>query len=166
MRKMGLWVLAAVMMSVAPQAAVGSDKPSDAHALRGVTEGKVVWDISTPDPETLGVYLSVVRETYDDLVRQNVKPDMVLAIHGKPVRYVREDMSDLPLDSMPHIDRINEILDDLKGRDGVRIEVCSVANRLMGVKNAETREGLHVVGNTWVSLIGYQAQGYTLIPVF
>lgn len=145
--------------------AFAETKPADTRALTGVTTGKVVWDISMANPETLAVYLSVVRETYDDLKHQTVEPDMVLAIHGVPVRYLRKDMSDLPFESGPHIEKINAILDDLRERPGVRIEVCSVANRLMGVNNGDIREGLHVVGNTWVSLIGYQAQGYAVIPI-
>jgi intracellular sulfur oxidation DsrE/DsrF family protein len=160
-------IIALVCLSVfAVQAGASAQtKPDDTRALSGVSTGKAVWDISMVNPETLAINLAVVRETYDDLVRQNVKPDIVLAIHGVPVRYVRKDVSDLPFEAMLHIEKINQILDDLKGLPGVRIEVCSVANRLMGVDNTAIRDGFHVVGNTWVSLIGYQAQGYAIIPV-
>jgi intracellular sulfur oxidation DsrE/DsrF family protein len=165
MRIFGFLIIVCLAIVAVPVEPFAQTKPDDTRALNGVSTGKVVWDISMANPETLALYLSVVRETYDDLVRQNVKPDMVLAIHGLPVRYVRKDVSDLPFEAMPHIETINEVLDDLKGRPGVRIEVCSVANRLMGVENGSIRDGLQVVGNTWVSLIGYQAQGYAVIPI-
>lgn len=156
-------LFAAALLFAAPSHA--NDKPSDAAALRGVSTGKVVWDISMADPDTLAVFLSVVRETCDDLVRQNVRPDMVLAIHGAPVRFVRVKREDLPFEAGIPVDEINGILDDLASRSGVRVEVCSVANRLFGVENASIKPNFHVVGNTWVSLIGYQAQGYAVVPI-
>ena len=157
--------LACFVLMAAVSGGQAADKPDDSHALDGVSTGKVVWDITTGDPETLGVYLSVVRETYDDLVRQDVEPKMVLAIHGRPVVFLQEDLSNLPLEDLPHVEEVNEILDEIKMLPGVRIEVCSVANRLMGVDNEAIRDGFHVVGNTWVSLIGYQARDYAVIPV-
>lgn len=163
MRTLFLVVAALAMCATAPVFA--ADKPSDATALKGVKTGKVVWDISMANPETLAVFLSVVRETYDDLARQKVKPDMVLAIHGVPVKFVRAKRDDLPLETGAAVDRINDVLDDLAKRPGVRVEVCSVANRLFGVDNASIKPNFHVVGNTWVSLIGYQAQGYAVVPI-
>ncbi len=155
----------AVVLTALALPAQAADKPSDATALAGVKTGKVVWDISKAEPETLAVFLSVVRETYDDLVRQQVEPDMVLAIHGAPVKYVTRSLDALPFETTVAAEKINAILEDLAGRPGVRVEVCSVANRLMGVDNAAIRPAYHVVGNTWVSLIGYQAQGYAVVPV-
>ena len=169
----------AVLLASLVGPTLAAEKPSDASALKGVTTGRVVWDVSMSNPTTLALFLSVVRETYDDLARQNVKPEMVLAIHGAPVRYVRKDREDLPLDVAAavdrgadrtaavdaEVDRINDVLDDLAARPGVRIEVCSIANRLFGVDNAAIKPNFHVVGNTWVSLIGYQAQGYAIVPI-
>ncbi|MDK9719913.1 MAG: DsrE family protein [Rhodospirillales bacterium] len=145
--------------------AVAGGRPDDASALKGVKHAKAVWDISMSNPETLALYLTVVRETYDDLVRQKVKPEMVLAVHGAPVKYLREKREDLPFEIGNAVDKINAVLDDLAGRPGVRVEVCSVANRLLGVDNSSIKPNFHVVGNTWVSLIGYQAQGYSVIPI-
>ena len=159
------FIAALLLLAATPVTAPAAERPNDAMALKGVTTGKVIWDISMANAETLAVYLSVVRETYDDLVRQNVTPQMVLAVHGAPVRYVTRSTDDLPLDIMAAVDKVNAILDDLAGRPGVRVEVCAVANRLFGIENATIRPNFHVVGNTWVSLIGYQAQGYALVPV-
>ncbi|MDO8606215.1 MAG: hypothetical protein Q7R40_06745 [Phaeospirillum sp.] len=163
MKRLILVVAALVMFAAAPVHA--ADKPSDAAALKGVKTGRVVWDISMANPESLALFLSVVRETYDDLARQNVKPEMVLAIHGVPVKYVRANRDDLPLETGAAVDKINDVLDDLAKRPGIRIEVCSIANRLFGVDNASIKPNYHVVGNTWVSLIGYQAQGYAVVPI-
>ncbi len=49
---------------------------------------------------------------------------------------------------------------------GVRQEVCAIATRVMGVDNASLHEGLTVVADGFISLIGYQTQGYRLVPIF
>lgn len=166
MRQIGFLVLTCFVIIVGHiGVAIAQIKQNDMNALFGGTVGKVMWDISMSNPETPALYLSVVQKTYNDLILQNVKPKMVLAVHGAPVRYLHKDISNLPFDSLHHIEKINEILDDMRVRPGVRIEVCSVANRLLGVNDADIRDGLHVVGNTWISLIGYLAQGYAVIPI-
>ncbi len=61
---------------------VYAEKPSDEDALQGLTEGKVVWDVTVSSPARLLFLMQVIEETYDDLVRQNIKPDMYLRFMG------------------------------------------------------------------------------------
>jgi intracellular sulfur oxidation DsrE/DsrF family protein len=49
---------------------------------------------------------------------------------------------------------------------GIRQEVCAVATRVFGIDNKTILSGMTLVGDGFISLIGYQAQGYHLVPVF
>lgn len=49
---------------------------------------------------------------------------------------------------------------------GIKQEICAVATRVFGVDNTTLLPGLSLVGDGFISLIGYQAQGYHLVPVF
>ena len=49
---------------------------------------------------------------------------------------------------------------------GVRQEVCAVATRVFGIGNKTLLPGLTLVGDGFISLIGYQSQGYHLVPVY
>ena len=49
---------------------------------------------------------------------------------------------------------------------GVKQEVCAVATRVFGIENDKLLPDLTLVGDGFISLIGYQAQGYLLVPVF
>ena len=49
---------------------------------------------------------------------------------------------------------------------GVRQEICAVATRVFGIENNTIVPGMQLVGDGFISLIGYQAQGYHLVPVF
>ena len=142
------------------------DKPNDADALKGLATGKVVWDINMTNPKKLSLYLSVIQETYADLVRQGVKPDMVFAFRGRSVTFASKDREDIPLEKHHFLDKVAEQLADLNKREGVRMEACSVACRLFGVNPSTLLPGIKPVGNTFVSLIGYQAKGYAIIPIY
>jgi intracellular sulfur oxidation DsrE/DsrF family protein len=143
-----------------------AQQPDDAHALSGVKNGKVAWDITVGNPTKLLMYLGVIEETYDDLKRQGVEPDMVFAFHGPVLNLISTNRSDVPLDQEADYARVIEKLKGLLGRTGVRMEACSVATRLMGLDSGKFLDGIHFVGNTFVSQIGYQAKGYALIPIY
>ena len=64
------------------------------------------------------------------------------------------------------LDEVAALLADLNRRPGVRMEACSVACRIFGVKTESLLPGIKAVGNTFVSLIGYQTQGYGTIPIY
>ena len=140
-------------------------KPNDADALRNVDKGKVVFDVNMGDAKKMTLYLAVISETVDDLERQGVQPDVILAFRGQSVRLISKDREQMDLTAFDHLDRIAEQLADLR-KQGVRMEACSVATRLFKVDNASLIDGIKPVGNTFVSLTGYQAQGYANIPIY
>ena len=142
-----------------------AEKPNDSEALKGVSVGKVVFDVNMGDPNKLKLYLNVIRKTVDDLERQGVKPDVILAFRGMSVRLISTNREQMELTDFDHLDQIQKQLAELHAR-GVRMEACSVATRLFGIDNATLLTGIKVVGNTFVSLTGYQAQGYANIPIY
>lgn len=142
-----------------------ADTPNDAAALEGVEHGKVVFDINNSSASALNLYLAVIRETHDDLVRQGVEPDILLAFRGPAVTLVSTDRERFgPADT----DALNQIADHIADLQmfGVRMEGCGVATRLFQVDNNTLLDGIDPVGNTFVSLIGYQARGYAVIPIY
>ena len=151
-------------MALFPFAAVAG-QPDDAAALEGVERGKVVFDINNSSASSLNLYLAVIRETHDDLVRQGVEPDILLAFRGPAVTLVSTDRERLDLTDFDALDQIADHIADLQML-GVRMEGCGVATRLFGIDNNALLDGIQPVGNTFVSLIGYQARGYAVIPIY
>ncbi|WP_018862156.1 DsrE family protein [Thioalkalivibrio sp. ALJ3] len=140
-------------------------EPTDTRALEGVDQGRVVFDLNNNDPELLALYLMVIRETFEDLTDQGVEPDMILAFRGRAVTMIGEDRERFELTEFDHLDAIEGHIAALKGK-GVRMESCSVATRLFGVDHGELLPGIEPVRNTFVSLTGYQAQSYAVIPIY
>ncbi len=163
MKKLTQLLLLSVLF--AAQGVLAAPKPDDANALRGVDTGKALFDINMTDAKKMTLYLAVIHETVDDLKRQGVKPDIILAFRGLSVRLISKDREQMDLTDFDHLDRIAEQLADLE-KKGVRMEACSVATRLFKINNHSLLDGIKPVGNTFVSLIGYQAQGYANIPIY
>ena len=154
-----------ITVLIPAQNVLAASKPDDADALRGVDKGKVLFDINMTDAKKMTLYLAVIRETVEDLKRQDVEPDVILAFRGLSVRLIAKDREQLELTDFEHLDRIAEQLADLR-KQGVRMEACSVATRLFKIDNDSLLDGIKPVGNTFVSLTGYQAQGYANIPIY
>ncbi len=160
-----IFILIGILFLFASNLAI-AEKPSDVDALGNINEGKVVWDITVGNPIKLSLMLKVIEETYDDLVRQNVKPDMVFAFHGPVMKLITTESPDLALDEEEAHEVILELLTDFSKKPGVKMESCSIAARLLNIDNDTIITEVKPVGNTFVSLIGYQKQGYALIPIY
>ena len=163
MKKMMQYLMFACL--VFSQASYAASQPDDADALKGVKVGKVVFDINMENAKKLTLYLMVIKETVDDLIKQNVKPDVILAFRGKSVHLISKDREQMQLTDFDFLDKIAMQLKELQQK-GVRMEACSVATRLFKVDNQSLLSGIKPVGNTFVSLTGYHAQGYASIPIY
>ena len=73
--------------------------------------------------------MKVIEETYDDLIRQNVEPDMVFAFHGPVMKLITTESPDLDLDDEEAHEELLELLTDFSKKPGVKMESCSIAAR-------------------------------------
>jgi len=164
MRKITFWLPILLTALLLPGLAA-AEKPDDSQSLEGVSSGKIAWDINMANPKKLLLYLQVMDETYDDLKRQGVDPEMVLTFRGPSVRLITTEHGEVSLDDEVHLDGIAEQLKAMLAKPNVRAEACSVATRLNAVDPETLLPNIEHVGNTFVSQIGYQAQGYATIPI-
>jgi intracellular sulfur oxidation DsrE/DsrF family protein len=142
-----------------------ANKPNDADALEGIDTGKVIWDVTLSNPSRLLFVMKVINETYEDLVKQDVTPDMVFTFHGRVLKLLSTQPLELDLDEELALEELLLLIQDMSKKPGVKMESCSVASRILGIDNSTIISEVKPVGNTFVSLIGYQQKGYALIPI-
>lgn len=138
----------------------------DRAALGDLKHAKGVFLVDIGDAKKLNFYLEVIQGTHRNMLAQGVEPDFVLVYIGPSVKYLTGEPSaeteaaagGVLLDIEANVAKLAEL--------GVRQEICAVATRVFGIDNATVLPGLTLVGDGFVSLIGYQAQGYHLVPVF
>jgi len=155
-------VLTLLVTTLQPQAVAAT--PNDSAALKGAKSGKAIFDINLSDPLKLPLYLGVIKETRDGLIQQGIKPQFVVAFRGTAVKLVSTARANLNAEQEEALTQSDAMIDELS-KQGVRLEACAVATRLFGVENSSILPQVKVVGNTFISLIGYQSKGYAVIPI-
>lgn len=148
-------VLAALFVLVCSTALHAAPKPDDREALAGLKSAKVIFDVRVPDLEKLVFNLKLFEETFEGMVFQGVKPEMVVVFRGPGVRLLNAAT-------------LNEEARDLfraLTKKGVRFEACAVAMRVFKADPAGLVPEIKLVANVFNSLIGYQNKGYAMIAI-
>ncbi|KUJ72369.1 DsrE family protein [Thiomicrospira sp. WB1] len=164
-RLVSLFLSLAFFLGTAFTTMVQAEPQNNDRALAGVDQATVLFDITLSDPAMLSAQMNVIRETYRDLEANGLTPKMVLAFHGRNVHFLTRHLDTVPLEDLAQVETFNDNLSQLIALEGVRVEACAIAIRLFGADREAMREGVQVVGNTYISNMGYDKQGYTVIGV-
>jgi intracellular sulfur oxidation DsrE/DsrF family protein len=138
--------------------------PDDKAALAGLKEVKAAYDITQSDPKRLLAILDVIEETRASLIQQGVTPHLVLTFRGPATVLVSDDAAKIKPEDRETVATIAARVKQLRSAPGIDgLEQCNVALRLAGVARERVRPEVSVVGNSWISLMAYQARGYAYI---
>ena len=139
---------------------------NDAESLGDLKTGKGVFLVDIGDANKLNFYLEVIQGSYKGMKDQGVDPDFILVFIGPSVKYLSTKPSDEVEQAASGL--LMEIESNVEALAllGVKQEICAVATRVFGIDNKTVLPGLTPVGDGFISLIGYQSQGYHLVPVY
>ena len=155
-------VLAGSLSVLGSVAAAG--EPNDKAALEGLKEAKIAFDLTTGSGKALLTQLNVIDETRKSLIAQGVTPRIVLAFRSGATFLVQNDMEKVKPENKEYAPKIAAKLREMSEAPGVEsMEQCNVAVRLTKVDAKHVMPEVKVVGNGWISLMGYQARGYSYI---
>jgi intracellular sulfur oxidation DsrE/DsrF family protein len=136
----------------------------DKQVLVGLNEIKVAFDITASDGKGLLSRLNVIDETRQSLIKQGVKPNCVLAFRGPATKLVQTDIEKVKPEDRAELAKIAAKIKEMSTTPGVQaLEQCSVAIRQQGTAADKVLTPIKVVGNSWISLMAYQAKGYAYI---
>ena len=142
-----------------------ADVNENAASLKGLKNVKAVYDITTANPKKLLFYLKLIGKTADTINKQGISTHFVLSFRGPATFYVSNDRSRIKLETVNTADLISAQLKKLGAKPNVKLEQCGIAAHALKVKTKTINKSVKVIGNSWISLIGYQNQGYALVPV-
>jgi intracellular sulfur oxidation DsrE/DsrF family protein len=132
----------------------------DNLAFSGLTSTRSIYDVRSNDEKKLQFIFKVIRDTYDGATQQGVKQRTVVSMRGPTVRLLvrgRQGDKDLQQETVG-------LINELAERD-IRLEACGYALNLFGVEPEDLYAGIHAVGNSLNSVVGYQTKGYALVPM-
>lgn len=143
-----------------------AERYDDSAALNGLSAAKAVFLIDFKTAKVTAFYMDLIVGSYDGLVRQGVDPKMIVVVIGPTVQFLsKTNNPELTFDYETEFDSIQKSISRLEKR-GVRIEVCAIATDVFNVDNATLPKALTMVADGFISLMGWQMQGYKLVPVF
>jgi intracellular sulfur oxidation DsrE/DsrF family protein len=133
-------------------------------SLEGLQEFRGLVDLSHGEPRTVLRYLQLVAQMDEDLKAMNLDRRIVVAMRGGSVRYLRRDRSPIDLADQIVAEDIAKAIAHLHARD-IRIEACKVAMDRFEVATDGVLDEVNVVDNTFITLIGFQQQGYGMVAI-
>ena len=164
MKPCRLLLITLAAFAVAVPLALADATPADEPALRGLIQAKVVADINV-GAGRLTTRLQHTDETYRQLRDAGVHPLMVLVFRGAASRLLaRSGTVALTPAELLEKKQIDRWIDRFR-ESGLRMEQCGIAARAQGLQPEDFPLGIVVVRNGYVSLVGYQNQGYALLPM-
>lgn len=163
------WLLLSVCLVVGTVSPAHSSemKAEGYKSLQGVKHVEAVFDFRIGDPKSAALHLDVIHQTCKDKALQTgkKKPAFAVVFSGPSVKLLSKKRDGVMADEAKKLDEIAAMLTIL-AKEGVRLEVCRIALNVFGIESASILPELHTVGNGYVSLIGYGAQGYSSVPVY
>jgi intracellular sulfur oxidation DsrE/DsrF family protein len=157
-------VVASVFMLAA---VVGSASAATYEALAGMKSIKAIFDVRAGNTKSAVMQLKLIHDTYKDKSIRAVskKPSFIVAFMGPAVKLISKDKQGISPEDQKAMDEIALTVQAM-AKDGIKLEVCDFAVKAFGVDPASILPEIKHVPNGWISLIGYQAKGYSLVPAY
>ena len=160
-------IVSIVVASVFMLAVVGSAFAATYESLAGLKSVKAIFDVRAANAKSAAMQLKLIHETYKDQGIRAVskKPSFVVAFMGPSVKLISKDKQGFSAEDQKSMDEIAQTVQAM-AKDGIKLEVCDFASKVFGVDPASILPEIKHVPNGWISLIGYQARGYSIVPVY
>lgn len=137
----------------------------DTRALKGLKEAKAVFMIDVNNPGRVAHILKTIAKTDKGMREQGVKPHIVVVVIGPAVAFLTKDRRGIGYMDERAVAGVQGEVHKL-AKMNIRTDVCGVAMKGMDVQPKDLIGDAHAVGNGFIEAIGYQAQGYELVPVY
>lgn len=135
------------------------------EALKGVKSAKAVFDFRIGQPQSGALHLKLIHQTYKDLRTANKTPEVVVVFLGPAVKLISKNREGFAPEDQKLLDEIASTVSAMS-KDGMKFEICMVAVKVFNVDPTSVLPEIKKVENGWIQIIGYQAQGYSLVPAY
>jgi len=135
------------------------------EAMKGVKSADAVFEVSIGDPASAALHLKIIHQTLNDLKAEKKTAKFVLVFLGPSVKLISKNREGFTPEDVKYLDDIAASVSGMS-KDGIRLEICLIAAKVFNVDPATVLPEIKHVPNGWVSVIGFQAQGYSLVPVY
>ncbi|WP_018141774.1 DsrE family protein [Thioalkalivibrio sp. ALJ7] len=166
MRNPILILLLAVLLPFGLVSKASAEGLDNREATQDIETMRAVYDMRKSDPNVMLAYLRGIATNHENLVKEGVEPDLRMVFIADAVKFITTDPE--PEVAIDHGDTLEEIAKAVERLDelGVKMEVCAAATRAYGVDNDKVLDSIKPVRSGFIAIMGYQNQGYALVPVY
>jgi len=165
MKKIAQVLFFLLFHAIFAQLSFSAEVDSNVNALTGGKEIKAYFDITVAESAKLLTQLQIIETTYSQLVASGYTPRFVVGIRGKASNFFTKK-DDYVLDKdIPLKKQIASRVEQFNAH-GFRIEECRFAADMQEIPVTDFLSQVVVVDNGYISMISYQSQGYSLVPIY
>ena len=136
------------------------------NALKNVNSYDAVFDVSQGNPKIANLIFWAVKNSYEAEEIKGLSGDSNIAIvfHGPVVKLLSSDRSPFNSAEWAEVETFQATLRQME-KDGVTLEVCLYAAKVLGVDKDTIMPEINRVDNGFVSVVGYQMQDYAVVRI-
>ncbi|WP_026340954.1 DsrE family protein [Thioalkalivibrio sp. AKL10] len=166
MRNRIVILLVALLLPLGLGSTAAAEGLDNREATQGIETMRAVYDMRKSDPNVMLAYLRGIATNHENLIKEGVEPDLRMVFIAEAVKFITTDPE--PEIAIDHGDTLEEIAKAVDRLDelGVKMEVCAAATRAYGVDNDKVLDPIQPVRSGFIAVMGYQNQGYALVPVY
>ena len=148
-------------------ATITGTSAAEYKSLKGQEAVKAVFDFRDGDPESAVVHLRLVHQTFKDkaITAVTKSPSFVVIFMDSSVKLISKQREGFSPEQQKMLDEFAGTISEMS-KDGIDLEVCLFAANFFNVDPGSIPTEIRQVDNGWISLIGYQADGYSLVPAY
>lgn len=137
------------------------------RAFRGLKSVKAVFDVRAGSPNSAAAQLGMIHKVFKDssISKVTEHPEFVLIFIGPSVKLISTSTEGFSAEEKQALATIATTIKEMD-KDGIKLEICMAAVDSMGVDPASILPGIKHVDNGFITLIGYQAKDYSLVPIY
>jgi intracellular sulfur oxidation DsrE/DsrF family protein len=137
------------------------------EVLKGLKSVNAVFDVRAGNPKGAALTLKVIHQTYQDknITAITKNPSFTVVFIGPSVKLISKSREGFSSEEQKVLDEIASTISQMS-KEGIKFEICLIAAQVLGVDPASVLPEIKHVGNGFISLIGYQAKGYALVPAY
>ena len=136
------------------------------NSLRGANRFAAVYDVSQGNPRAAEAVFWAVRNSYENASVNELAtpPSIAVVFRGPAAKLLSTEQNTVDPDQQEAVEKFQATLRQMK-KAGVTLEVCLYAVKLAGLDKTRLMPEIDQVDNGFVSIIGYQMQGYAVVHI-
>ncbi len=136
----------------------------NSRSLKGLKQAQVYFDVSLKDDKLLALRMELVDRTVKQMEEAGLDVNGVVGFRGGASRFITQNDHYVLEEEVSNKRKIQDWVKRFSSK-GIAIEQCAIAAEILDIPTKDFLPEVPVVGNAYISLVGYQAKGYSVVPM-